>query len=62
MVIPTLFCSVNLGRVFDLGELLHDNIVLPDFSLKAPDQITVTLQTGEREKTVSLSTLENSAK
>jgi hypothetical protein len=63
MVIPTLFCSVARKKIFDLGDLVDDNVMFPDFSLSAPDQITVNLGTWPHdEKTFSLSTIEKSGK
>jgi hypothetical protein len=62
MIVPTLFCSTIRHKVFGLSDLLHDNVIFPNFSIKAPDQITVTLQTRKQGKTVSLSRLEYSEK
>jgi hypothetical protein len=62
MVVPIFFCSVNRRKVFDFVELLHDTVVFPDFSLGAPDRITVTVQTENKRKTVALSSLEQTAK
>jgi len=58
MVIPTVFCSVARKQIQDIGDVLGDNILFPDFSVEAPDKVTVTLQAGRKKVTVSLSELE----
>jgi hypothetical protein len=62
MVVPIVFCSRKREKAFDVGELLGDNVMLPDFRVSAPDIIHVSLQTSPHDKTVSLSRLEKSAK
>lgn len=58
IVIPTMFCSRLRKRIFNLGELVDESVVLPDFKLSAPNAVTVTLQSLQREKTIDLQAIE----
>lgn len=57
MVIPTLFFSVHGKKIFDLGDLMKNNIIFPNFSIIAPDKVKVTVQAPERTVVLSLSQL-----
>lgn len=54
---PVEFYSRAAGRIFSLDDALHDAVMSPQFSLAAPDRVTVELWFSKTKKTVPLSAL-----
>jgi len=54
---PVEFYSRAAGRIFSLDDALHDAVANAQFSVAAPDRVTVVLWFSKTTRTVSLSAL-----
>jgi hypothetical protein len=57
MTINTMVFSRLNNQTEELGNLLNNTVIFPDFSIIAPDKVKVTIQSPERAVIVSLSQL-----
>src|SRR6267143_3303848 len=54
---PVQFYNRRQNKVLSLDNVLGDSIAYPEFSIREPDEITVTLYFGQRQMTLRLSEL-----
>ena len=54
---PIQFYSRRDNKIFSLDDALNDAVINPQFSVTAPNRVTVDLQSGGKTKTVSLASL-----
>jgi dipeptidyl aminopeptidase/acylaminoacyl peptidase len=54
---PVQYFGRRSGRIASLDDALNDAVMNPQFSVEAPDKVTVDLYFGKKTSTVSLSSL-----
>jgi hypothetical protein len=54
---PVQYFSCSLSKILSLDDAVHDAVMNPQFTIAAPDHVTVELYFSKEARTVSLSTL-----